>query len=164
MVKAVKKQKKYLEDLMKKIIGLLLGMFSAVALASCDVSALLGGLGKNSGSTLVSESVTAEKESNEEKTSEEASEHKHQLTRVAEKKASCAQAGNKTYYKCDCGEIFLDAMGTEKSSIEAVTIAKEEHSLIHTAEIEPTCASMASRWPSTRRQYSASRVARISVR
>ena len=129
-----------LEDIMKKLIGLLLGLMSVCALSACDLSAVLGGvMGESVQST---ESISSEgKASNEEATSEEDGEHKHNLTRVAETKASCAQAGNKTYYKCDCGELFSDAMGTKTTTLEDVTIAKEEHALKYTAGIEANCIS-----------------------
>ena len=123
---------------MKKIIGLLLGLASVCAFSACDVSALMGSLtGGNSqvAESVVSESVTSEN------TSGESGEHKHNLTRVAEVKASCTQAGNKTYYQCDCGELFSDAMGTKTTTLENVTIAQEEHALKHTAGVEATCIS-----------------------
>ncbi|MBO5737353.1 MAG: hypothetical protein J6S04_06050, partial [Clostridia bacterium] len=108
---------------MKKIIGLLLGFMSVCALSACDLSALMGGMtGGNSqvSESATSESITSESVTSESVTSEETGEHKHTLVRVAEKKASCAQAGNKTYYKCECGEVFLDAMGTKATTLEEV--------------------------------------------
>ena len=124
---------------MKKIIGLLLGLASVCTLSACDLTILLGG-GETSGS-VQSGSVTSESVTSESVTSEETGEHKHSLTRVAEKKASCAEAGNKTYYICDCGEVFLDAMGTKATTLEEVLIEKEDHVLKHTAGVEATCIS-----------------------
>ena len=129
---------------MKKIIGLLLGFMSVCALSACDLSALMGGMtGGNSqvSESATSESITSESVTSESVTSEETGEHKHTLVRVAEKKASCAQAGNKTYYKCECGEVFLDAMGTKATTLEEVTYAKLDHTLKHTAGVEATCIS-----------------------
>ena len=117
---------------MKKIIGLLLGFASVCALSACELSAVMGGLTGNSQST---ESVASESVSSEN------GEHSHDLSRVAETKASCAQAGNKTYYKCDCGALFLDAMGLKETTIAEVTVAQEEHSLKHVAGVEATCIS-----------------------
>ena len=123
---------------MKKLISFLLGLMSVCALSACDLSSMLGGLTGDSVQSM--ESVSSEGKS-EVVTSEETGEHTHQLTRVAEKKATCAQAGNKTYYLCECGEVFLDAMGTKQTTLEEVTIAKSGHSLIHYEGVEPTCAS-----------------------
>ena len=117
---------------MKKIIVFLLGLASVFALSACDVSALLGGTSQGTES-VTSEEVTSESVATEEET------HKHTLTYVAEKKTSCAQAGNQTYYKCACGELFLDVMATKKTTLEEVSIAKLEHVLKYTAGITPTC-------------------------
>ena len=118
---------------MKKIIGLLLGIFSVCTLSACDLSALMGGV--TSESSQSTESVVSES------VSDETSEHSHKLTRVAGTSASCTKAGNKTYYKCDCGELFLDAMGAQATTMAEVTIAQEEHSLKHVAGVEATCSS-----------------------
>ena len=143
---------------MKKIIGLLLGLISVCALASCDISSIVG---EKTGNSSQSESVTSEAVSSEEvsstesnsesvetpatsekdETSEGGNTHKHLLTRVAERKATCNSAGNITYWKCSCGAVFTDAMGTKESTIEEVTIAQLEHTLKYTAGAEATCIS-----------------------
>ena len=112
---------------MKKIIGLLLGLMGVFTLASCDLSALTGGSNGDSQTEAV-ESV-------------DSGEHKHVLIKVAESTATCAKEGNVTYWKCKCGELFLDAEGTETVEQSAVVIAKEAHDLKYTAGIEPTCKS-----------------------
>ena len=112
---------------MKKIIGFLLGLVSVFSLASCDLSALTGGNSEGSQTEIV-ESVTSD-------------EHKHILVKVAETKASCAKEGNVEHWKCKCGELFLDAAGTETVEETGVVIAKEAHDLKYTAGIEPTCKS-----------------------
>ena len=121
---------------MKKIIGLLLGLTSMAALASCDLSALMGSgtsesLVQSTGSQEVVESVE----------SGESGEHKHSLTRVSERAATCAQEGNITHWTCDCGAYFTDAMGKDEVTAEDVVIAKKEHTLKHTTGIEATCIS-----------------------
>ena len=139
---------------MKKIIGFLLGLASVCAFSACDVSALLGGTSQGSesvasesvaGESVASESenVTSESLTSENTTSESTEEetvtHKHILTRVAEKLASCTQDGNTAYYKCVCGDVFLDILGQKKTTLAEVTIAKKEHNLSYTPGIEPTC-------------------------
>ena len=116
---------------MKKILTFLLGIFSVCALASCDLSALMGGTSVESDSEVITESVT----------SEETTEHKHTLTRVSERKSSCTAEGNITYWVCDCGVIFTDAMGKNEATKEEVTIPQENHVLIHTSAVEATCIS-----------------------
>ena len=113
---------------MKKIIGLLLGLMSVCALSACDLSGLMGG-------------GTSESTQIESVDSEVSSEHKHVLVRVSERKATCAMEGNETYYKCSCGAVYEDAMGTKETTLEAVTIAKLDHVVKHTAGIEATCIS-----------------------
>ena len=117
---------------MKKLLTFLLGIVSVCAFASCDLSALMGGVTSvGSESEVVTESVT----------SEEVGEHKHTLTRVSERKSSCTAEGNITHWKCDCGAYFTDAMGKNEATEEEVTIPRENHVLIHTAGIEATCIS-----------------------
>ena len=54
--------------------------------------------------------------------------HSHPLTLVPAKSATCKEAGNNTYYKCnDCGKVFKDSEGTVETTIEAETIAKVAH-------------------------------------
>jgi hypothetical protein len=113
---------------MKKIIGLLLGLASVFTLASCDLSALMGG-------------TTSESVQTESVTSEESSEHKHKLTRVSERAATCVQEGNITHWTCDCGAYFADAMGAEEITAADVVLAKKEHNLKHTEGYEATCIS-----------------------
>ena len=114
---------------MKKIIGLLLGLMSVCALSACDLSGLMGG--GASESTQITESVN----------SEASGEHKHVLVRVSERQATCAVEGNETYYKCSCGAVFEDAMGTKETTLDAVTMAKLDHTLKYTAGIDATCIS-----------------------
>ena len=118
---------------MKKMIGLLLGIASVFTLASCDLSALMGGGGtsENSQTSQIVESVGGE----------ENSEHKHKLTRVSERKATCTQEGNITHWTCDCGAYFADAMGKEEVTAADVILAKEEHVIKYTAGIEPNCST-----------------------
>ena len=112
---------------MKKIISFLLGIASVFTFAACDLSAMMGGgASQNGQSSQISESV-------------EGGEHTHILTQVSERKATCAQEGNIAHWKCTCGELFLDAKGTETVAEADVVLAKEEHVLKHTAGIEPTC-------------------------
>lgn len=118
---------------MKKLITLLLGIASVCALSACDVSALLGGLQG-------SESVSVE-------SVESTGEHQHVLTRVSERKATCTEAGNKTYWYCDCGVYFADAMGTKETTEADVIVEKQAHTLTHAAGTEATCVS------SGRREY-----------
>ena len=113
---------------MKKLICLLLGLTSAFALASCDLSALMGG-----GAT--TESVQSEVVESVE------GEHKHSLNRVSEVAATCKNEGSITHWTCECGAYFADAMGTEEISAADITIAKKEHNLKHTAGYEATCIS-----------------------
>ena len=124
---------------MKKIIGLLLGVASAFAFASCDVSALMGNImgGEESSS---SSRNSLGWEYSEEETPEE-SEHKHSLTRVSERVATCTEEGNVTHWTCDCGKYFLDAMGTKEATAEAVFVAKKDHDLTFIEGIEATCNS-----------------------
>ena len=112
---------------MKKIIGFLLGLISVCAFSACDLSALMGGTPQSTGS-VASESVGTED-----------GDHTHMLTFVAEKKASCGQEGNKAYYKCTCGDLFLDVLGTKETTLEEVLIEKKSHLLKHTPGITPTC-------------------------
>ena len=114
--------------MMKKIIGLLLGVLSVCALSSCDVSALMGG-GTSSESTQLSESVASEENSN----------HKHIYIRVPERAASCSAEGNVEYWKCTCGTLFADDKGVTETTLEEVSIAKSEHVLKYTQGVEPTC-------------------------
>ena len=107
---------------MKKILTFLLGIFSVCALASCDLSALMGGTSVESDSEVITESVT----------SEETTEHKHTLTRVSERKSSCTAEGNITYWVCDCGVIFTDAMGKNEATKEEIgeavaVVAQQNH-------------------------------------
>lgn len=118
---------------MKKLITLLLGIASVCALSACDVSALLGGLQS-------SESVSVE-------SVESTGEHQHVLTRVSERKATCTEAGNTTYWYCDCGTYFADAMGTKETTEADVIVEKQAHTLTHAAGTEATCVS------SGRREY-----------
>ena len=114
---------------MKKIIGLLLGLTSMFALASCDLSALMSGTGEVSQTEIVESAESVE-----------SADHKHVLVKVAEKKATCAKEGNVTYWKCTkCDDLFLDAEGKETVATSDVVLAKEEHALTYTAGIEPTC-------------------------
>ncbi len=113
---------------MKKLIALLLGLASVCVLSACDVSAILGGM--------TSESTTASSSENV-----ESGEHKHKLTRKEEVKATCDKAGNITYWSCDCGAYFSDAMGTKEVTAEDVVVAQKAHVLTHSQGVEPTCSS-----------------------
>ena len=113
---------------MKKIIGFLLGLFSVCALSACDLSAILGGMTSDSAPASSSEIV-------------ESGEHKHSLTRKEEVKATCAAPGNITYWTCDCGAYFSDAMGAQEISAEDVVVAQKEHELTHSQGFEATCQS-----------------------
>ena len=113
---------------MKKITGLLLGLTSMFALASCDLSSLTGETSEASQTEIVESAESVESAT-----------HKHVLIKVAEKQATCAQEGNIAYWKCACGEFFADAEGTETIEQSAVVLAKEAHDLKYTAGIEPTC-------------------------
>ena len=125
---------------MKKIIGLLLGVASAFAFASCDVSALMGNIMGGGEKSTESVKNSLGWEYSEEETPEE-SEHKHSLTRVSERVATCTEEGNVTHWTCDCGKYFLDAMGTKEATAEAVFVAKKDHDLTFIEGIEATCSS-----------------------
>lgn len=54
--------------------------------------------------------------------------HKHTMTKVEAKAASCSAEGNKEYYKCtECGKLYEDADGKTETTAEKVTIAKLPH-------------------------------------
>lgn len=54
-------------------------------------------------------------------------EHLHVLTAVAAVEATCATEGNRAYYVCECGKLFEDADATTETTLEAVKIAKLDH-------------------------------------
>ena len=56
--------------------------------------------------------------------------HANHLTKVEEKKATCTENGNKVYYKCSCGELFIDANAENKISIEDVEIKATGHKYV----------------------------------
>ena len=57
-----------------------------------------------------------------------AREHKHTLTKVTQKAATCTEPGNIEYYTCDgCSKIFSDSKGTKK--ITETTVAPLGHQL-----------------------------------
>lgn len=126
---------------MKKIIGLLLGAISTFAFASCDVSAVIGGLtgGGEKSTESVKNSLGWEYSENVE--TPEDGEHKHTLTRVSEREATCTEAGNVTHWSCDCGKYFLDAMGTKEATEKDVFIEKKAHNLTKIEGVEATCGS-----------------------
>lgn len=102
---------------MKKILALLLGIFSVIALASC----------KN----------TPSNESSSQKVESVA--HEHLLTINEETAATCTKAGNVKYWSCNCGAYFLDAAGEQEVTEEDVVIAKTPHNLTKTEGSDPTC-------------------------
>lgn len=54
--------------------------------------------------------------------------HKHSLIRVTEKQATCTEAGNRAYYRCEtCGKLYLDKDGKNETTREKVTIAVTGH-------------------------------------
>ena len=54
--------------------------------------------------------------------------HKHTLTEVDAKAATCTEDGNKEYYVCEeCGKYFSDAEGTEELQAADVVVAKTGH-------------------------------------
>ena len=54
--------------------------------------------------------------------------HKHSLIRVPEKQATCTEAGNRAYYRCDtCEKLYLDKDGKNETTLEKVTIAVTGH-------------------------------------
>ena len=120
---------------MKKIIGLVLGVLSTVAFASCDLSALMGGGQAGESTSQVVESVVTPE------TSEETGEHKHSLTRVSAREADCTKSGNITHWTCECGKYFTDAMGTKEVTADAVIVAQEPHTMTKVDGVEPTCTS-----------------------
>ena len=48
--------------------------------------------------------------------------HKHELVKVPAVSATCTTAGNKEYYKCNCGELFADEKGTTATTLEETVI------------------------------------------
>ena len=49
----------------------------------------------------------------------------HSLTKTEAKAATYTETGNHEYYTCEtCGKVFKDAAGTQKTTVEAETIAK----------------------------------------
>ena len=112
---------------MKKIMGLILGFASVFMLASCSFPSLTSTSSDDAQSS-ISESVESDVD-----------EHTHSLTKVSERAATCAKEGNIAYWRCDCGELFLDETGTEAVEEADVLLAKEAHVLKYTAGIEPTC-------------------------
>ncbi len=54
--------------------------------------------------------------------------HKHELKEVTAKKATCAQTGNNTYYKCDgCGKVFKDKDAKTETTVEKETLQRTAH-------------------------------------
>ena len=67
--------------------------------------------------------------------------HTHTLTAVAEKAATCVEAGNKPYWECEeCGKLFLDAEGKTETTLDAVTLpATGQHNMVQVPAKAPTC-------------------------
>lgn len=54
--------------------------------------------------------------------------HKHTMTKVEAKAATCTAEGNNEYYKCtECGKAYKDAEGKTETTVEKETIAKIPH-------------------------------------
>ena len=67
--------------------------------------------------------------------------HTHTLKAVAEKAATCTEAGNKAYWECEeCGKLFLDAEGKTETTLEDVTLpATGQHNMVQVPAKAPTC-------------------------
>src|SRR5699024_853019 len=53
----------------------------------------------------------------------------HDLTKTAEKAATCTEAGNKEYWTCGtCKKIFSDAKGEQETTLEQIKISATGHS------------------------------------
>ena len=67
--------------------------------------------------------------------------HTHTLKAVAEKAATCVEAGNKAYWECEeCGKLFLDAEGKTETTLEEVTLpATGQHNMVQVPAKAPTC-------------------------
>ena len=66
--------------------------------------------------------------------------HKHTLTKVDAKPATCTASGNKEYYKCDsCGLLFEDAEGKTETNMDKVTIPAGHKWGEWKVTKEPTC-------------------------
>jgi len=67
--------------------------------------------------------------------------HVHNLIRVEAREASCSEEGNEEYYICsECSLVFLDADGTEESTLENVTVPMTEHTPITDENGNEVCA------------------------
>ena len=65
----------------------------------------------------------------------------HTLTKIEQQEATCVTEGNKEYWQCQsCGTLFADAEGTQQTTLEAVTIARNDNHSLHLAPAkEATC-------------------------
>ena len=64
----------------------------------------------------------------------------HQMKQVAEKAATCTEAGNKAYWECTvCGKLFLDAEGKTETTLEAVALPATGHHMVQVPAKAPTC-------------------------
>ena len=64
----------------------------------------------------------------------------HQMKQVAEKAATCTEAGNKAYWECTvCGKLFLDAEGKTETTLEAVALPATGHHMVQVSAKAPTC-------------------------
>lgn len=61
----------------------------------------------------------------------------HELQSVAHKDATCAEAGNIAYYRCEkCDAVFFDEKGGVELTEESTVIGKLPHSIEHYAAVE----------------------------
>ena len=64
----------------------------------------------------------------------------HQMKQIAEKPATCTEAGNKAYWECTvCGKLFLDAEGKTETTLEAVALPATGHHMVQVPAKAPTC-------------------------
>ena len=64
----------------------------------------------------------------------------HQMKQIAEKAATCTEAGNKAYWECTvCGKLFLDAEGKTETTLEAVALPATGHHMVQVPAKAPTC-------------------------
>ena len=65
----------------------------------------------------------------------------HNIVKIEEKAATCAEEGNIEHYKCEkCGKLYRDAGGAEEINADEVLVEKLEHSIVWVERKPATCA------------------------
>ena len=64
----------------------------------------------------------------------------HEMVEIAEKEATCEEAGNVQYFTCSvCDKVYLDKEGKTETTLEETVVAKKGHTEVTVAAVAPTC-------------------------